>query len=249
MGWVVSVNPAGGKSCVILENYRTAGEFRGESEARKRGWKDRVSMVVLRISPQFRLNFQGDHGDAHRGPNLTERQRNEFLTRLKGDSKQKTDRKAESSSVCRVICASIPIAEESNETQFQEPLNRIKGTGNNNMSIGITLKVGSSSFDATLEDNPTSKAFAELLPVTLSMKELNGNEKYCDLSTKLPTKASKIGSIKEGDLLLYGNDCIVVFYESFKTTYSYTPVGKIGDPTGLKEALGKGDIDVRFELK
>lgn len=42
----------------------------------------------------------------------------------------------------------------------------------------ITLTVGGRVFVVTLADNDTARAFTDLLPLTLPMSELNGNEKY-----------------------------------------------------------------------
>lgn len=109
--------------------------------------------------------------------------------------------------------------------------------------------VGDKVFLATLADNATAQAFKELLPLTLDMTELNGNEKYNYLSTTLPRDASNPGTIHAGDILLYGNSCVVLFYETFNTSYSYTRIGAIDDPTGLAAALGTGDVTVRFEME
>ena len=91
-----------------------------------------------------------------------------------------------------------------------------------------------------------AEAFGSLLPMTLDMSELNGNEKYHYLSSSLPTDASCPGTIHTGDILLYGNNCVVVFYKTFSTGYSYTKIGKITDPEGLESALGSGSVSVRF---
>ena len=56
--------------------------------------------------------------------------------------------------------------------------------------------------------------------MTLEMTELNGNEKYHHLSTRLPTNAISPGTIQNGDIMLYGNHSLVLFYETFKTSYS-----------------------------
>lgn len=60
-------------------------------------------------------------------------------------------------------------------------------------------------------------------------------------------KASVPSKINAGDIMLYGNDCMVFFYESFQTSYSYTPIGKITNSTGFKEAVGKGSIKVTIQ--
>ena len=101
-------------------------------------------------------------------------------------------------------------------------------------------------FNAELANNATAQAFDALLPTTLSMTELNGNEKYKYLDTTLPTNASCPGTIHAGDILLYGNNCVVVFYKTFNTSYSYTKIGKITDPSGLEAAVGAGGVEVQF---
>ncbi len=115
-----------------------------------------------------------------------------------------------------------------------------------NNSTQIRLTVGSTVFSADLAGNATAEAFGALLPMTLDMSELNGNEKYHYLSSSLPTDASCPGTIHAGDILLYGNNCVVVFYKTFNTGYSYTRIGKIMDPEGLESALGSGSVSVRF---
>ena len=110
----------------------------------------------------------------------------------------------------------------------------------------ITLTIGDRSFTATMVQNSTSEAFRALLPLTLEMQELNGNEKYHYLSQSLPTNRTKVGTIHAGDIMLYGDNCVVVFYETFTTSYQYTPIGHITNPEGLKEALGSGKVTISF---
>jgi len=112
----------------------------------------------------------------------------------------------------------------------------------------IKITVGSVSFVATTYDNATAKAFIALLPMTISMNELNGNEKYHYLSGNLPSSPIYPSTIHAGDLMLYGQSCIVLFYETFATSYSYTPLGYIDNPTGLKTALGFNNSTVKFEV-
>ena len=111
----------------------------------------------------------------------------------------------------------------------------------------INIIVGSKTFTATLADSETGEAFAALLPLTVTMNELNGNEKYHYLSSSLPTDSYQPGTIHAGDLMLYGNNCVVLFYKTFNSSYSYTRIGAIDNPSGLAAALGSGDVSVRFE--
>ena len=64
----------------------------------------------------------------------------------------------------------------------------------------------------------------------------------------LPAEPQAVRAIETGDILLFGDDCVVVFYDSFTTPYSYTRIGKITDPQGLREALGEGTAAVAFAL-
>lgn len=89
-------------------------------------------------------------------------------------------------------------------------------------------------------------SLAGMLPMTLDMEELNGNEKYFYLDSSLPTSSTRPGTIHAGDVMLYGDSCLVVFYETFRTSYSYTPIGHVTDISGLAEALGSGDVTVSF---
>jgi hypothetical protein len=113
----------------------------------------------------------------------------------------------------------------------------------------MKITIGSRTFRATLENSPTVAKFKALLPLSLRMTELNGNEKYYHFSTRLPTDAISPGTIQSGDLMLYGNNTLVLFYKTFETSYSYTRLGRIDDPSGLADAIGKGNVSVTFELE
>ena len=113
----------------------------------------------------------------------------------------------------------------------------------------ITVAIGDQSFTAKMEQNSTAEAFRALLPLTLEMQELNGNEKYNYLAQSLPTNRTKVGTIHAGDIMLYGDNCVVVFYETFTTTYQYAPIGHITNPEGLKEAIGSGKVTINFTIK
>ncbi len=113
---------------------------------------------------------------------------------------------------------------------------------------GMQIVIGDKQFPVTLESSDTVTALTKMLPLTLDMSELNGNEKFYYLDTSLPSAPEEIGHISEGDIMLYGDSCLVVFYDSFDTSYSYTRIGHIDDTSGLADTLGKGDVTVTFEM-
>ena len=113
----------------------------------------------------------------------------------------------------------------------------------------LRVTVGGQTFLARLDDSGAARALAERLPLTLEMSEMNGNEKYCYLDDGLPTDSRVPSQIRAGDLILYGADCLVLFYESFSTTYRYTPLGRVEDAPGLADALGSGGVAVSFALE
>lgn len=138
-------------------------------------------------------------------------------------------------------CSKNEDVEPNDTNQVTDTVNPTNGT--------MKITIGTSVFTATFYDNATATAFKSMLPITINMSELNGNEKYFYFSNTLPTNASPGGTIQNGDLMLYGNNCLVLFYESFNTSYSYSRIGKITNTTGLANAVGNGNVEVKFEME
>jgi len=110
----------------------------------------------------------------------------------------------------------------------------------------IWMTVGERCFAVTLADNEAARAFVARLPLTLDMPDLNGNEKHAKLPKALPTNATRPGTIRNGDLMLWGADTLVVFYLTFDSPYSYTRLGRIEDAAALPQVLGPGQVRVTF---
>lgn len=111
----------------------------------------------------------------------------------------------------------------------------------------MKIIVNSSCLDVELENNETSKELVKSLPFTIKMKDLNNNEKYYYLEKDLPSKPTAVKQIQAGDIMLYGENCIVIFYKSFSTSYTYTKIGRITNADDLEKVLEKGEVEVRFQ--
>ena len=130
---------------------------------------------------------------------------------------------------------------QNNSTNQQESNN--ESNNSNEVIKSVKAIINGKEYVINLEDNETAKSFANLLPQELNMSELNGNEKYIYLDTTLPTNSSNPKRINAGDVMLYGNNCLVIFYKTFDTSYSYTKIGHIDNLPNL----GNGSISVKFE--
>ena len=111
------------------------------------------------------------------------------------------------------------------------------------MNANAKIIIDNKEYKIKLENNKTAQEFIKLLPQEFKMTELNGNEKYTYLDTILPTDSYKPNHIETGDIMLFGDNCLVVFYKSFDTSYSYTKIGHIDNFPNLSN----DDINIKFE--
>ena len=144
-----------------------------------------------------------------------------------------------------LICIQLYACNENNEREAGNNSNNITNTD----SMHLKITIGAHIFTATFYNSATATAFKAKLPMTINMSELNGNEKYFNLTNNLPANASNPGTIQTGDLMLYGSNTLVLFYKTFSTSYRYTRLGRIDNPSGLAAALGSGSVTVTLELE
>ena len=119
--------------------------------------------------------------------------------------------------------------------------NQIKGSNKKMKEVKVTIN--NEVYTMKLENNNSVDSFIKLLPLGLNMTELNGNEKYIYLDKSLPTNPINPKHISIGDVMLYGDNCLVIFYKSFDTSYSYTKLGHIDNLSDL----GNGDIFINID--
>ena len=119
--------------------------------------------------------------------------------------------------------------------------------GDNMQNIIITIE--NKKYEAILYDNSTTKELIKKFPITITMSDLNGNEKYYNFSKSFSTSSENVANRNKGDIMLFGDNCLVIFYKSFSTRYRYTKLGYIKNLEDLENSLGKGDIEITFILK
>ena len=124
-------------------------------------------------------------------------------------------------------------------------------TGENTMAVNVSIliTIDEREFEATLEDSRTTRALLEMLPLEIVMEDLHHNEKFFYLEERLPTDPVEVRQIESGDIMLFDDNCLVIFYNRHKTSYRYTRLGVIDDPRELQTAVGQGEVKVKFELK
>ena len=112
----------------------------------------------------------------------------------------------------------------------------------------INVSFNGHIYPATLADNPSAEAFAELLkngPLTIAAHDYGSFEKVGALGTALPRSDEQI-TTSPGDIILYQGNQLTVYYA--QNAWSFTRLGRIDDPSGLREALGSGDVEITFQL-
>lgn len=108
------------------------------------------------------------------------------------------------------------------------------------------IDINGKRFTLQPADTAAAAGLRQLLPLTLNMADHLQNEKHAELPRRLPAADKAAGRIEAGDVMLWQGQTIVVFYESFDSSYRYTRLGRIANPAGLKEAVGQGSVEMRF---
>lgn len=155
-----------------------------------------------------------------------------------------------------VTAASNAVAKKMGPTTSDPKLitesNHSKQTSNveSEKMINAKIIIGNEVFTAKFYDNQTSQTLFSKLPMTVTMIELNVREKYYHLSENLPVQSTEMpATIHAGEIMCWSSNRLVLFYNTFSNSYGgYVRLGYIEDVSGLKEVLGKGDVQVAFEI-
>ena len=115
--------------------------------------------------------------------------------------------------------------------------------------MDITVTIGGNEYAAALYDNGAARAVSAQFPLALSMSEYAGNlEYYARLSAKITADAPKADKIRAGDIMLYNDISLVIFYADAPHTAGYVKLGHIENPADLKKSLDGAGGKVRFSV-
>lgn len=135
-------------------------------------------------------------------------------------------------------------SDDTNNNEANNSTNEVIKTKESDVKVSnIKVIISDKTYTLNLENNKTVEEFINLLPKEFTMNELNGNEKYVNMNDSLTTNSYKAKHIEKGDVMLYGDNCLVIFYKSFDTPYQYTKIGHIDN----LDDLGNGSIKAKFE--
>ena len=137
-----------------------------------------------------------------------------------------------------------PTKQETTNSQTTEP--EKKEEDDMNSIKAISVRIDDMTYIMSVDAGKAGQEFANSTPFDLNMKDLNGNEKYYEGKDALPADPYKPGHIDAGDVMLYGDKTIVIFYKSFDTDFSYTRLGKIKNANSLQYMLEGDEVNVEF---
>lgn len=114
--------------------------------------------------------------------------------------------------------------------------------------VKVKVTVGDTELYATLEDNATTRALVEQMPVTLPMMDLYGREMcYRYGAYALPTDHLQSDGYEIGDIAYWApGGSLVILYEQNGEHFERQHLGHID--SGVEVFKNTGDTDVTFEL-
>lgn len=135
-----------------------------------------------------------------------------------------------------------------NRLYISENITKENNKKNNKELISVDIIINNNTFSAKLYTSDSTEELINQFPMTINMNEMNGNEKYYYMSSSLTQDEEDIKNIKSGDIMLYGSDCIVIFYKDFETSYKYTRLGYIEDKEKLSDILkNNNEVKITFQ--
>ena len=138
--------------------------------------------------------------------------------------------------------------QEESETEDNDEIPAGDDTMNGTPDTRIKLSFDNEEVIVKMYDNPTSRDFLTLLPLTLTFEDYSGTEKISNLPRRMSTEDAPAGSDPSaGDFTYYspwGN--LAIFYNDFGYAGGLVILGTIESGT---EKLGEIDGDFTVEIE
>jgi hypothetical protein len=115
--------------------------------------------------------------------------------------------------------------------------------------LRIKIRVRGSDLTATLIDSPTSRDFVSLLPLTLTMNDLFGREKFGHLPRAITEEGTRSQTYEVGEVVYWspGPD-VAIFYRHDERSIPAPGIIVVGKIDGGVEALNvPGSVKVTIE--
>ena len=111
----------------------------------------------------------------------------------------------------------------------------------------IRIKAGNHEQTATLQHNATTRAFIDMLPITLPMLNLYGREMCYRFPDALPTDDVNTCGYEVGEIVYYPPmHSFVILYAQNDERFSMQKLGKVNGDVSVFNDIG--NVDVLFEL-
>ena len=123
-------------------------------------------------------------------------------------------------------------------------------TINHGDNMKIRLTIGNRALTATLIDSKTAQDFGSLLPLTLTMNDLFGREKFAHLPRAISTEGKRTHTYEVGEIAYWspGPD-IAIFYRNDGEKIPNPGIIVIGKSDSGVEAFNvPGSADVKIDL-
>lgn len=147
------------------------------------------------------------------------------------------------------IDVTIALKENNTDTaQTLVPEETGTGSEEGEEAMQIKITVGDTELYATLEDNATTRALMEQMPMTLSMSDLYGREMcYRYGANALPTDSLRSDGYEVGDIAYWPpRGSLVILYAQNGEQFERQHLGHID--SGVEVFENTGDADVTFEV-
>jgi hypothetical protein len=123
-----------------------------------------------------------------------------------------------------------------------------RSSSERSQNVKIEIKIGGKVLTATLADNATARDFASGLPLTVSMKDLFGREKYAALPKALSEKGPRRHQYEVGDIAYWSpsHDLAIYYHQDGESIPSpgIIPIAKIDAGTEAFNVSGSAKVTI-----